>query len=61
LKTFRDKYGHARVAYDYQITGFELGHWVARQRKGKETISVERKQRLDALGFIWDAQQAGSM
>ena len=61
LTAFRDKYGHARVAYDYKIDEFALGHWVANQRRGKETMSVERKQRLDALGFVWDAQQAGSI
>ena len=61
LTAFRDNYGHARVAYDYKVDGFALGSWVARQRTVKEEISVERKQRLEALGFVWDAGQTSSV
>jgi len=37
--------------------GFNLGSWVAQQRKKKDTLSKERKKQLDDLGFVWDARK----
>jgi hypothetical protein len=31
-----------------------LGQWVCVQRYFKGKLSAERKQRLDAIGFVWD-------
>ena len=44
-------------------TGHKVGHvnltnWVATQRSNKDTLSPERWQRLDEIGFIWDAHIA---
>jgi hypothetical protein len=36
-----------------------LGIWVATQRKNKGTMSTERRQRLDEIGFIWNALESG--
>ena len=33
---------------------FKLGQWVSVQRYRKDLLKVERKRRLDAIGFIWD-------
>jgi hypothetical protein len=30
-----------------------LGSWIVRQRSNRDTLSIERKTRLDALGFDW--------
>ncbi len=38
--------------------GFRLGSWVSTQRKDKDTMPPERRQRLDALGFVWDPRAA---
>ena len=37
---------------------FKLGQWVSMQRKSRDTMSAERKQRLDAIGFVWDALES---
>ena len=33
--------------------GFPLGRWVNARRSEKETMTKERKKRLDAIGFVW--------
>jgi hypothetical protein len=45
---------HCRVPLGYKANGFPLGQWVSRQRAKARTLSVERRRRLDALGFVWD-------
>jgi helicase associated protein len=35
-------------------SGFNLGQWVSVQRYRKDVLSVERKRRLDKIGFVWD-------
>ena len=34
---------------------FRLGQWMAVQRLNKDKMSSERRQRLDDLGFVWNA------
>jgi Helicase associated domain len=54
LKRFVTREGHCRVPERYiDDTGFRLGSWVFAQRRKKEALSAERRQRLDTLGFIW--------
>src|SRR5262249_47659318 len=42
----------------HKENGFNLGYWVNMQRRDKEDLSEERRQRLDKLRFVWDAHQA---
>ena len=53
LARFHQREGHCRVPRNHREHGYPLGQWVAVQRKKKDTISSERCQRLDALGFVW--------
>jgi hypothetical protein len=55
LKRYKEREGHCRVSRDYKENGFKLGRWVSVQRLSRETLSAEKRKRLDALGFIWDA------
>jgi superfamily II DNA or RNA helicase len=44
------------VPKEYFVDGINLGGWVSEQRKAykKGYLSADKKQRLDALGFIWN-------
>jgi hypothetical protein len=56
LEMYAKKHGDCRVAFDYvSVGGFPLGSWVNTQRINEASISPERKARLNALDFIWDA------
>ena len=57
LLQFKEVESHCRVPQKCKLDGFNLGSWVNRQRRGKDTMSPERKQRLDDIGFIWAASK----
>jgi len=62
LVSFKNKYGHCKVPRNYGVNP-ELGRWVHAQRTAYKKfrdnkrckITQERIDKLDALGFIWDA------
>jgi hypothetical protein len=39
----------------HKYCGHNLGQWIGDQRKAQDIMSPERKQRLDDIGFVWDA------
>ena len=50
--------GSARVPQTYRTAeGYGLGTWVGLQRFTKDTMSADRRQRLEAVdGWVWDAR-----
>jgi hypothetical protein len=54
LEQFKTRKGHCGVPQGYLEVNYKLGQWVANQRRKKETMPVEHRQMLDALGFDWD-------
>ncbi len=56
LTVYKQREGNCLVPYDYRdpASGYRLGQWVRNQRPDKETMSPERRQRLEALGFVWN-------
>ena len=55
LLQFKECEGHCKIPLRFKLDGFNLGQWVSVQRRSKDKITAERKQRLDAVGFVWDA------
>ena len=53
LQSFHQREGHCRVPQDHREHGYLLGSWVSHQRQYRDTLSPDRRQRLDALGFVW--------
>ncbi len=54
LAAFKARTGHCRVHPKHKEDGFNLGAWVGTQRRNRDTVTVDRKAKLDAIGFIWD-------
>ena len=56
LETFLKGRGHCRVVRGYKTgDGYLLGAWVHNQRRTKDKIEPDRRQRLEALpGWSWD-------
>jgi hypothetical protein len=59
LLQFKELEGHCRVPLKFELDGFKLGSWVGHQRKPKNNMPHERKQRLDKLGFVFDPYAEG--
>lgn len=60
LNEFSEQVGSAKVAKDYKTAnGYPLGQWAAVQRNTVESMSPERKTRLESLpGWVWDVVAA---
>lgn len=60
LKRYRQDKGHCLVPERYrdQVSGYWLGMWVSRQRRGKDIMLPKRRAQLEALGFVWDSWEA---
>jgi helicase associated protein len=56
LTKFRAREGHSCPSRRYVEGGFRLGQWVSVQRYCKDLLPIERKRRLDAIRFVWDAR-----
>jgi superfamily II DNA or RNA helicase len=60
LQSFKEREDHCKVPISHKEDDFKLGFWVSNQRVKKDTLSPERLERLEALGFVWDTRTAGS-
>jgi hypothetical protein len=57
LKRYKERIGNCHVPQRYKEHGYNLGMWVHAQRRNHD-LSRERRQRLDALRFVWDPLEA---
>jgi hypothetical protein len=58
LAIFKEREGHCLVHRTHKENGFRLGQWMGTQRQTKDSLSAERRERLNRLGFIWNALDA---
>ena len=59
LTTYAQAHKDARVPRDYTAEGYRLGRWVSNQRSHKDSLSAERRERLEALdGWVWPLRRA---
>jgi superfamily II DNA or RNA helicase len=57
LEAFVSNYGHARPSTGLRVGEHRLGQWVAFLRTTRETISPDRRERLESLpGWTWTVQ-----
>ena len=55
LESYKEEFHDCLVtALHVTASGYKLGPWINAQRHKKDKLSLDRIQRLDALGFIWD-------
>jgi hypothetical protein len=54
LSKFRKRSGHCCPPQSHVEAKFRLGQWVNVQRYRKDKLSIERKRRLDRMGFVWN-------
>jgi DNA-binding TFAR19-related protein (PDSD5 family) len=54
LQKYRKDKGHCRVKKDCKVDGLRLGSWAHNQRTLKGRLSLDRLERLNLLGFVWD-------
>ena len=55
LVEFRNQHGHCNAPQRCTTpTGFLLGTWVTSQRQRRQTMSEDRRERLDQLGLNWE-------
>jgi hypothetical protein len=59
MKKFSEREGHCRVRQDYKTDdGYRLGVWVNTQRRKKDKMKLDRRQRLEALpGWVWKVEK----
>ena len=60
LTTYVQAEGSARVPQSYcTAAGYRLGLWVAKRRSQQDSLSADRRQRLEAVdGWVWDTLDA---
>jgi hypothetical protein len=59
LCKFRRRKGHCCPPLRHvesKYNKFNLGSWVSNQRYRRDGLSVERKRRLDKVGFVWSGR-----
>ena len=59
LKEFKVDNGHIELPFEYETNeGLKLYIWTQTQRRKRKekTLSLERINKLDSLGFVWNAK-----
>jgi hypothetical protein len=55
LQAFVKREGHAQVPVDWVEGTYRLGKWAASKRVNKNSLSKERLDQLNSVGFVWNS------
>lgn len=58
LQKFKQREGHCRVPSLQVEEGVNLGYWTSVQRRMRNKMPPQHKERLDEVGFIWRPQSS---
>jgi hypothetical protein len=56
LLKFKRQKGHCCASTFYKDGNFKLAWWVATQRRKKNEMPPDRRERLDKIGFVWNVR-----
>ena len=51
------KQGYSHIPYDLIVNGIKLGSWQAELRKDRKTLTPERLEKLEKIGFIFNVAE----
>lgn len=54
LAKYRRRTGHCCPPQNHMAGKYKLGRWIITQRYLKDDLSVDRKRRLEGIGFVWN-------
>ena len=57
LEKYRQQHGDCLVPQHYKEDP-SLGKWVSKQRRNYSKLDPIRRERLESIGFVWDARYA---
>eukprot|EP00980_Cylindrotheca_fusiformis_P029572 scaffold23522_cov201-Cylindrotheca_fusiformis.AAC.2 len=62
LLQYKDREGHTQVPQNHQEEGQNLGAWLSVQRVAKRrgALKLDRQDRLEKAGVVWDVRLAGN-
>ena len=57
LLNFVERNGDCSPPASHNEGDFRLGQWVSVQRRKKDTLSPEQRQKLEEIGFVWEIRK----
>ncbi|MDB3930067.1 Helicase associated domain protein [Paracoccaceae bacterium] len=57
LEEFYRRNRHSKVPKNYRVEDLNLYEWIKSQRRHEKSLSPERYDKLNALGFIWNTHE----
>ena len=58
MHRFKQREGHCFVPALHIEDGIKLGYWTSVQRRMKKKMQLQRKERLDEVGFVWSPRSS---
>ena len=56
LQKYKSEHGHCLVPQKYMVGEIRLGQWLNSQRNRKGSLTQDRIERLNSIGFVWSVK-----